>query len=47
MSGATTERNSGIYDGDERCFAESRVGNIKILEANEVVAGFRNVLYNL
>jgi type I restriction enzyme S subunit len=42
MSGATTGK-FGIYFGDKKCLQNQRVGNIKILDANEVLPGFRNI----
>jgi type I restriction enzyme S subunit len=42
MSGATTGK-FGVYDGDERCMQNQRVGNIKILDLNEVLLGYRNI----
>jgi type I restriction enzyme, S subunit len=42
MSGATTGK-FGSYYGDEHCLQNQRVGNIKILDASEVLPGFRNI----
>jgi type I restriction enzyme S subunit len=42
MSGATTGK-FGIYQGDKRCLQNQRVGNVKILDAREVLPGFRNI----
>ncbi len=42
MSGATTGK-FGTYDGNERCLQNQRVGNIKVLDTEEVIPGYRNL----
>lgn len=42
MSGATTGKN-GIYKMDSPAYLNQRVGNIKIIDANVLIEGFRNL----